>query len=811
MIIRNPVRRLIAVALLLSMAAACTSCKKKTTDKRKREVLETDPFFETEVRELKFPVDESKELSYLMVDSIEYLGDQILVSYSASYELPEEISHSNMSFIPDFDYSAFSENGTALFDLHGNLISKGNFHDPKDGELMTCATDKDGNLGLLVCSMNANPELSEYFILIKNNEGETVKRISLEVPWFKDNRHIYKMQFLPDGLITMQEAVSGMEMPIYVFDENGKNIGTIAPMGRAIMSDIFKQDGKYYILTAPSDFIFLKEISYTINEVDMQTWSLKEGTETRGIINTESVSAAEDGLYSTTPNGIAKYNISAGKMEEILNWNQTDVNHNILSMVKSYPKNENEIFAISQIFDPENIPNSSTYYVINLHRAEKNPHVGEKIMYVGGSFIPDDFYDFVHRYNEDPENKLRIETIDYCFSETETVMEIDEKSPGGLADKVYLQFLSGNAPDILLGFSGFDQFQYGGFLEDLNPYIDGDDGLDRSLYFDNIFRAMESDGKLYSAPLCFELDGCIAAPDLVQAERNWSFEDLDKVAASLPENVELLPDMKCEELLEKYLSPDLADYMDMKKKNVSFSSENMIRLMEEVKKYGKTDEKIKAARWNKSIMGKPGYEGVMGLDIGIGTTFSIQDVGNLLAEGNLAMCNVTVSDFQDYHLYKQAVPGGGKLLGYPSIQKKGILVDPVKSISIVESSPYKKEAWSIIKNFYGEESQLETSAFPVSRSAFAKLGKEETDKIARVYEYYLKSSDKQDAKYFPADPNMPEELTEIVESVRFCIHKDDAVMDIIKDESAGYFLGSRTAEDVLKIVDNRSRQVVQER
>ena len=58
---------------------------------------------------------------------------------------------------------------------------------------------------------------------------------------------------------------------------------------------------------------------------------------------------------------------------------------------------------------------------------------------------------------------------------------------------------------------------------------------------------------------------------------------------------------------------------------------------------------------------------------------------------------------------------------------------------------------------------------------------------------------------------MPEELTEIVESVRFCIHKDDAVMDIIRDESAGYFLGSRTAEDVLKIVDNRARQVVQER
>ena len=67
-----------------------------------------------------------------------------------------------------------------------------------------------------------------------------------------------------------------------MFDENGKNLGTIAPMGRAIMSDIFVQNGKYYILTAPSDFLYSNEISYTINEVDMQTWSLKEGKEANG-------------------------------------------------------------------------------------------------------------------------------------------------------------------------------------------------------------------------------------------------------------------------------------------------------------------------------------------------------------------------------------------------------------------------------------------------------------------------------------------------------------------------------------------------
>ena len=147
-------------------------------DKRKREILESDTFFESEVGELKFPVDESKKLSYLMVDSVEYLGDMLLVNYTATYELPEEISHSNMPYIPDFDYDAFSSQKTVLFDLHGEPISKGNLHDPKDGELMTCATDKDGNLGFLIRDNNANPELSEYFILIKTETSKDPEQIT---------------------------------------------------------------------------------------------------------------------------------------------------------------------------------------------------------------------------------------------------------------------------------------------------------------------------------------------------------------------------------------------------------------------------------------------------------------------------------------------------------------------------------------------------------------------------------------------------------------------------------------------------------
>ena len=50
-----------------------------------------------------------------------------------------------------------------------------------------------------------------------------------------------------------------------------------------------------------------------------------------------------------------------------------------------------------------------------------------------------------------------------------------------------------------------------------------------------------------------------------------------------------------------------------------------------------------------------------------------------------------------------------------------------------------------------------------------------------------------------------------VRSVTCAISKDEALINIVKDEADGYFTGSRTVEDVLANIDKRAAQVVKEK
>ena len=153
-------------------------------------------------------------------------------------------------------------------------------------------------------------------------------------------------------------------------------------------SDVFFSEGKYYVITTSTDMNGIIKLS----EIDMTSGAIKPGKELKNFItDPRMMVAGEDGIYSSTSTGIFRLNISTCEMEEVLNWNQTDLDRSILDMIRCYPKNSDEIIAISQ-------GNAATIqyqkiHVVHLHRAPENPHAGKKILNIGGFFIPRKLYD----------------------------------------------------------------------------------------------------------------------------------------------------------------------------------------------------------------------------------------------------------------------------------------------------------------------------------------------------------------------------------------------------------------------------------
>ena len=145
----------------------------------------------------------------------------------------------------------------------------------------------------------------------------------------------------------------------------------------------------------------------------------------------------------TTGNGISRLDITTGEAEEILNWNQTDVNREMIQMAKSYPVNKDEINVLVTYSHSET--GRDTCYIIHLTRASTNPHAGKKILRMAGTGIRPEIYGLIYEYNADRNNPARIETVDY-------LIDYDSDNTSGLSvtDKIYLDMMEGNSPDILL-------------------------------------------------------------------------------------------------------------------------------------------------------------------------------------------------------------------------------------------------------------------------------------------------------------------------------------------------------------------------
>lgn len=803
--------RIVAAALgaaMLLSYAACRKTEKKSA--RKTEVLETDPYFDVEMTELALPIDESKALQFKNISEARVCGDTVLLQYSLSYELPEGAQDDKGAFAKDFPVDEYFRSGTAVFDRSGNLIQDIVVRNDSDENIWAAATTEKGTLYYLTGQYLA--PLNEYLCAIKevDTNGQELNSFSLDLPHELKTSIIEQMGLAPDGKIILQRS-SINSKELFVLDAQGKYLYTLSAMDRFFASGIFNSDGKNYIISLP---VSMESMDLMVHEVDLETGEVKKGKKAKGLTNVDSLIAGEDGVYTQTANGIAKYDLANAKLEELLDWNQMDVNQSLLNEVKCYPKTRDEMYALALHYGSNY--SECTPYMMHLVRAQNNPHAGQKILYVGGIGIPQTFYEFAYRYNCESGHPARIQTVDYVTSAEGTLM--DENYLVDLTSRVYLDMLSGEGPDLLVNFSEYAQFDKTDVLCDLNPYIDGPNGIDRTEYFDNIFRAMETGGRLFHAPFGFGLRGYMANSDMLKANRNWTFDEMDQCMNLIPEGVSLMPKTSYRDLIDNFVGTDLEKFADFGTKDVQFNCDEMKRVLDAVKKYGSPqgDSAVDITARVSAMNSRYGDV------IGLLPDMSPDGVSMQLYDGRTAMIPTTISDLMEYNFYNGLAAGKGLLLGYPSVDGKGICAFLEVDLAIATASKYKEEAWDIIKNFYGEDAQMRIGsdvthgrAMPLKVSAFEAQMEAGMERIHLAYEESLKNAPKTANElqfvYFDASDAMPKALEDAVRSVTCAISKDEALINIVKDEADGYFTGSRTVEDVLANIDKRAAQVVKEK
>lgn len=818
---KKSARRMCAFVLAAAMMIPLAGCKKgKSKGKgssgpRKDYVEEDDPYFSSNEVELKIdpPENSDKEIESQELYSPRIVGGKVMSEYYLSYKMPKDIQEKVDSF--DWEsgdyaeiekiYAEYYKNGLVIFDLDGNVIKN-------------VETEGSEGFSKIIPKKDGGFYATRYKLLDNNDEC----RAQVELVTIDENFEVTDSVTLDDSVQDIDKIIEldngnfifvGYS-EVYIVGKDGKLIASDVPENWIF--NFFKQDGKVYACFDEYNEAKNEDKMYA-QEIDENTGKLK-GDKIEIHFEAWSAVQSEDGIYCSTAEGIQKVDLFSEDTEPILEWNWTDVNFTTNSGEDSLSVvSDDKIMITRTEYEEEERLGEKmmrTRLFLNvLTREEKNPHAGKKIIQIGsfGDFTSQ-FYDQVIAYNLDPDHEARIQMrlfssdIDYSGDDY-------MKSVGEMSDKIYLEMLSGEGPDILMDFAGFGQFNTEDVLVDLNTFIDGDKGFNREDYFDNIFNAFESSEKLYHIPVCVDIQGYIGNKDLIGERTGWTYEEFDQIASSIPQNVSMIEETEYMNFLQDLLMVSLPYYVDYGTKEVKFDGPDFKKALEISKKYGVEHLSDDGGygmghieTWSDSMM--------MPSDM---------DEADPFKEGLLAIRRTYIYGIRNYVEEYQALKNKTVFVGTPSPEGTGMTASPSLTFAISSASKSKDEAWDFIRFFFEEDQQTQFSldrySIPLNRKSCEAKIDDDIKYYQDEMDYFnqLREENPEYASEFPEDyfyeitPEMKTDFLHLIESVSTSEKVDPAILSIIDEDAAAYFAGQKSADEVAKLIQNRARTKVSER
>lgn len=387
--------------------------------------------------------------------------------------------------------------------------------------------------------------------------------------------------------------------------------------------------------------------------------------------------------------------------------------------------------------------------------------------------------------------KYKILTEDYSRYSTE-----DDWYAG--IDRLDSDVLSGKIPDIIQGNTRLDTSKYAskGLFVDFYKLMDEDESINRSDYAENVFKAYETDGKLYEIPIKFYVSTVYGKTSVWGNKTSITWEDVEAVLAQYPD-AKLFAEMTKDTALRESLRYSYNQLVDGVTGVCHFDSDAFKSLLE----YANT--------YPESINYDELYN-----DDNYWLNYSTQ-----YAENRTLLVSSTI-----YSLYDAWMNGMNNFaeevtpVGFPTDAGQGSGVMALNSFLISAKSKYTEGAWEFVKSFLSEDYQLEEedSTYSAWGLPVLKAGIEEQKKYICMKPFYYDSEGKKveyensiyiGNEYMTIDPGTEEEAQKWYDFVLSVDTKTstsfDKALEIITEEAAAYFSGQKTVDEVAGIIQSR--------
>lgn len=383
--------------------------------------------------------------------------------------------------------------------------------------------------------------------------------------------------------------------------------------------------------------------------------------------------------------------------------------------------------------------------------------------------------------------------IDHCHITIETYSE--EQSAG-----IDARLVSGNPTD-LLDMSDMDIMKYAekGVLEDLAPYLDRSEVLDREAFLENVLEGYTIGGRLVCIPDHFYFSGVFGRQAQIGQGKGWNMEACFELTEKYPE-ARLFAYNDYDFILGDFCADYILEaFVDWRAGTCSFDSGEFRRLM----------------TWIDENSGADSSWGLLPEDV-------------LLCRGDIRMA-------ANYCGYETIFGSEIALIGRPTVDGRPLFrASSNGEVGIVSGAGNKEEAWAFLEFLLTYDNSVyayqSAGAFPTRRDMLTQLLEEEMTPLYAtnengeisldengepVYQYEKLGSGiffGVTVQYYVLSERQAQEILEAIEAADF--HSRDKagqeIINIILEESSVWRSGDKTLEEITALIQNRAETIVQE-
>ena len=378
--------------------------------------------------------------------------------------------------------------------------------------------------------------------------------------------------------------------------------------------------------------------------------------------------------------------------------------------------------------------------------------------------------------------------------------------------------------------------------------MDNDSSFNKADYLENIFKAYEMNGKLYSLVPSFYLATFAAKDSLLGGIKNWNvaeFMDFVKNHQGLQifDN-----DFNRDSFIQMMLLFSRDSFIDSATGQCSFDSDEFKNLLE----------------FAASLSTENFWDNVNGSDQ---DSSFWQDYDNRYAEDRVLLAIVQFWDFANSYrnlLNSQFKTDDFTFIGFPTDNGNGSSIQANYEYCISERSKNKEGAWEFLKSLINEDAQMPvkskygywnnpTNGLPILKAALDKLAEiamtkqdsggiayatsvvaettseettseettsEETTSEETTSEEIIEDTTAVDTTEPDVDYNDPwstpltqaqvDKIMDVIKNTTQVARYDTKLTDIINEEAAAYFNGQKSLDETAKIIQNRASTYINE-